>query len=323
MQADLPYGAPGLTRKRCSSDRSDLGSLAYFLAIAKHRSFRRAGLELGVSASALSHALKGLETRLGVRLLNRTNRSVTLTAAGQELYATISDPYEAIIHAVEGLNRFRDAPTGRIRLNVMEDASSLLLRPVLPVFVDRYPDIELDLAVSNRMIDVIAEGFDAGIRYGGTVPEKNMIAQRLSGDIRWVVVGSPAYLGRFGTPRHPNDLLQHRCLKIRLGDDRIYRWEFERAGEALALAVPGAITIDETQIGRALALEGAALMYVPEPSVARDIDIGTLRVVLDEWSPMGAGFHIYFSSRRQLPTGLRLLIDLIPAQGIADAVRYG
>ena len=174
----------------------------------------------------------------------------------------------------------------------------------------RYPDIELDLAVSNRMIDVIAEGFDAGIRYGGTVPE-NMITQRLSGDIRWVVVGSPAYLGRFGTPRHPNDLLQHRCLKIRLGDDRIYRWEFERAGEALALAVPGAITIDETQVGRALALEGAALMYVPEPSVARDIDIGTLRVVLDEWSPMGAGFHIYFSSRRQLPTGLHLLIDLI------------
>lgn len=291
-------------------DRSNLGDLAYFLAIAKHRSFRRAGLELGVSASALSHALKGLETRLGVRLLNRTNRSVTLTAAGQELHATISDPYESIIHAVEGLNRFRDAPSGRIRLNVMENAATLLLGPVLPVFVDRYPDIELDLAVSNRMIDVIAEGFDAGIRYGGTVPE-NMIAQRLSGDVRWVVVGSPAYLDRFGTPQHPNDLLGHRCLKIRLGDDRIYRWEFEKAGEELALAVPGAITFDETQIGRALALEGAALMYVPEPNVARDIEGGRLRVVLDEWSPMGPGFHIYFSSRRQLPTGLRLLIELI------------
>ena len=215
-----------------------------------------------------------------MRLLNRTNRSVTLTAAGQELYATISNPYEAIIHAVEDLNRFRDAPTGRIRLNVMEDAASLLLRPALPVFVDRYPDIELDLAVSNRMIDVIAEEVRCRHTLWRHRPGRQWPSPSVSPGISVGRRGSPAYLGRFGTPRHPNDLLQHRCLKIRLGDDRIYRWEFERAGEALALAVPGAITIDETQVGRALALEGAALMYVPEPSVARDIDIGTLRVVL-------------------------------------------
>lgn len=295
---------------RMQLSRSDLADFAYFLTIAKHRSFRRAGLELGVSASALSHALKGLEARLGVRLLNRTNRSVMLTAAGEELQAAITGPFDSIGQAIEGLNRFRDAPAGRIRLNVPEDAASLLLGPVLPVFIDRYPDIELDLSVSNRMIDVIGQGYDAGIRYGGTVPE-DMVAQRLSGDIRWVVVGSPAYLDRFGTPQHPNDLLQHRCLKIRLGDERIYRWEFEKGDEELALAVPGAVTIDESQVARTLAVQGAALMYAPEPSVAPHIEAGALKIVLDKWAPMGPGYHIYYSSRRQLPTGLRLLIDLI------------
>lgn len=290
--------------------RSDIAHFSYFLAIAKHRNFRRAGLELGVSASALSHALKGLEERLGVRLLNRTNRSVTLTAAGEELQNAITGPFESIGEAVEGLNRFRDAPAGRIRLNVPEDAASLLLGPVLPVFIDRYPDIELDLSVSNRMIDVIDKGYDAGIRYGGTVPE-DMVAQRLSSDIRWVVVGSPGYLDRFGTPQHPNDLSQHRCLKIRLGDERIYRWEFEKGDETLAVAVPGAITIDETQVARTLAVHGAALMYAPEPCVAPQIEAGALNVVLEEWAASGPGYHIYYSSRRQVPTGLRLLIELV------------
>jgi DNA-binding transcriptional LysR family regulator len=211
---------------------------------------------------------------------------------------------------VEGLNRFRDAPAGRIRLNVPEDAASLLLGPVVPVFVDRYPDIELDLSVTNRMIDVTDLGYDAGIRYGGTVPE-DMVAQRLSSDIRWVVVGSPGYLEKFGTPQHPNDLSKHRCLKIRLGDERIYRWEFEKGDETLAITAPGAITIDETQVARTLAVHGAALMYAPEPRVAAQIEIGALKVVLDEWASSGPGYHIYYSSRRQVPTGLRLLIELI------------
>jgi DNA-binding transcriptional LysR family regulator len=290
--------------------RSDLADFTYFLAIARHRGFRRAALELGVSASALSHALKGLEGRLGVRLLNRTNRSVTLTAAGEELQAAISQPFEAIGQAVEVINRFRDAPAGRLRLNVPEDAATLLLAPVMPAFVDRYPDIEIDLSVSNRLIDVIDEGYDAGIRYGGTVPE-DMIAQRLSADIRWVVVGSPGYLDRFGVPGHPDDLARHRCLKIRLGDDRIYRWEFERGDEAVAVTTPGAITINETQVARALAVGGAGLMYAPEPSVTALIESGALRTILDDWSSMGPGFHIYYSSRRQVPAGLRLLIDLV------------
>lgn len=290
--------------------RSDLADFAYFLAIAKHRSFRRASLELGVSASALSHALRGLESRTGVRLLNRTNRSVTLTAAGEELQASLIAPFDAIGAAVENLNRFRDAPAGRIRLNVPSDAAILLLGPVLPIFMDRYPDVQIDLAVSNRMIDVIDSGYDAGIRYGGTVPE-DMVAQRLSADIRWVVAGSPAYLERFGTPQHPNDLQQHRCLRFRLGDDRVYRWEFERNDEQIAIDVPGSITMDESRIIVTMLVGDAGLMYGPEPLLEPLVKTGAAQLVLEDWSSFGPGFHIYYSSHRQVPTGLRLLIDLI------------
>jgi DNA-binding transcriptional LysR family regulator len=198
-----------------SIGRSDLADFTYFLAIAKHRSFRLAGLELGVSASALSHALKGLEGRLGVRLLNRTNRSVTLTAAGEELRDAITQPFSAIGQAVESLNRYRDAPTGRIRLNVVVDAAALLLGPVLPVFADRYPDIAVDVVATDRMVDVIGGGFDAGIRHGGTVPE-DMIAQRISDNLRWVVAAAPRYIERFGLPECPDDLQHHRCLALQL-----------------------------------------------------------------------------------------------------------
>jgi DNA-binding transcriptional LysR family regulator len=290
--------------------RSDLADFSYFLAIARHRNFRVAGLELGVSASALSHALKGLETRLGVRLLNRTNRSVTLTAAGAELQAAITGPFDAISQAAEELNRYRDAPTGRIRLNVPTDAAILLLGPVLPVFVDRYPDVEIDISVSNRMIDVIDGGYDAGIRFGGTVPE-DMVAQRLSADIDWMVAGAPAYLERFGVPVHPADLANHRCLRFRLGDDRVYRWEFERAGEEIEVDVPGALTLDDSRLILSLLTGGAGLMYGPAPLMTPIVEAGEARFVLEDWSSPGPGFHIYYSSRRQLPAGLRLLIDLI------------
>jgi len=290
--------------------RSDLADFTYFLAIAKHRSFRRASLELGVSASALSHAIRALETRIGVRLLNRTNRSVTLTAAGEELQAALITPFLAIGEAVENLNRFRDAPAGRIRLNVPVDAATLLLGPVLPAFFDRYPEIQIDLAVSNHLIDVIDSGFDAGIRYGGTVPE-DMVAQRLSADIGWVVAGTPSYLQRFGTPRHPEDLKQHRCLRFRLGDDRVYHWEFDRNGEQIAVDVPGPITLDDSSSILTLLLGGAGLMYGPLPLLAPLVKAGTVRLVLEDWTSPGPGFHIYYPSRRQVPAGLRLLIDLV------------
>lgn len=290
--------------------RSDLADIAYFLVIARHRSFRQAGLELGVSASALSHSIKGLETRLGVRLLNRTNRSVTLTAAGEELQAAIAPSFEVIGEALEQLNRFRDGPAGRIRLNVPSDAACLILGPTLPVFIDRYPDVEVEVAVSNHMIDVINGGFDAGIRYGGTVPE-DMVAQRLSADIRWVVAGAPRYLERFGVPQHPDDLQRHRCLRFRLGDERVYRWEFERGAEQLAVTVPGPLLLDDSRILLALLTGGAGLMYAPEPLVQPLVNSGEARTVLDDWVSEGPGFYIYYSSRRLVPAGLRSLIDLI------------
>ncbi|OYR12415.1 LysR family transcriptional regulator [Brucella grignonensis] len=292
------------------TNRADIADLTYFLAIARHRSFSRAAIEIGVSASALSHALKGLESRLGVRLLNRTTKSVTLTAAGETLAAAISEPFEVIDTAMEMLNRFRDAPTGRIRLNAAVEAANLLLAPVLPTFIERYPDVELDIVASNRMVDVTDAGFDAGIRYGGTVPE-DMIAQRLSADMRWVIAASPEYLERFGVPEHPNDLLQHRCISSRLGDDRVYRWELEHNGEELQVTVPTSITVDQAETGLIAVLGGVGLMYFPEPLVAPYIADGRLRLVLPDWSSKGDGFHIYYSSRRQVPTGLRLLIDLI------------
>jgi DNA-binding transcriptional LysR family regulator len=290
--------------------RANLADIIYFLAIAKHQSFSRASVEVGISASALSHAMKGLEARLGVRLLNRTTRSVTLTAAGEELQGLVSHPLTDISNALETLNRLRDEPAGRIRLNVLSDGAKLLLGPVLPVFVERYPDIEVDLTVTNRMIDVIGEGHDAGIRFGGTVPS-DMIAQRLSPDVRWSVVGTPCYLERFGVPTHPEQLKAHRCLKIRLGNARLYDWEFVKDGQKLEVQVPGAITIDETRIGVALVTRGAGLMYVPERVIARYVEDGTVQEVLKDWAHTDPGFHIYYSSFRQVPVGLRLLIDLI------------
>lgn len=211
---------------------------------------------------------------------------------------------------MDRLNRFRDAPTGRIRINVPSDAASLLLGPVLPAFVERYPDVELDIAVNNHLVDVVDGGYDAGIRYGGTVPE-DMIAQRLSADIRWVVVGTPGYLDRFGMPNHPEDLQSHRCLRFHVGDDSVYRWEFERGEEELQVAVPGSLTFDDSRGIIAALLGGVGLMYAPEPLVAALMADGRVRVVMEDWAPMGPGFHAYYSSRRQLPTGLRLLIDLI------------
>jgi len=294
-------------------NRTDLADFSYFLAIARHRSFRRAGLELGVSASALSHSLKGLEARLGVRLLNRTSRSVTLTAAGEELRAAIAAHFEAIGSAVDVLNRYREAPAGRIRINVLEHAATMLLAPALPSFIERYPHIEIDVVVSNDMIDVVEAGADAGIRYGGTVPE-DMVAQRLSPDMRWVTTSAPAYFERFGTPDHPNDLLSHNCLRFRLGDDSRYAWEFDRGEESVAVDVSGAFTIDNSTLALDLARRGTAIAYVPEPLVLPLVERGELQIVLEDWASDGPGFYIYYPGRRQLPTALRLLIDHIRAK---------
>ncbi|WP_294392637.1 LysR substrate-binding domain-containing protein [uncultured Sphingomonas sp.] len=211
---------------------------------------------------------------------------------------------------MERLNRYRDAPTGRVRLNVVAEAASLLLAPVLPTFAERYPDIEIDIAAHDRMIDVIGNGYDAGIRHGGTVPE-DMIAQRLSADLRWVVAAAPGYLEQFGTPERPEDLQHHHCLGVRLGDGRIYRWEFDGPEGEIAIAVPSKVVVDEGRAMLAMAREGVGLMYGLETTFARYVERGELRLVLEKWAAIGPGYHIYYSSRRQVPAGLRLLIDLI------------
>lgn len=253
-----------------------------------------------------------MEARLGVRLVNRTSRSVTLTAAGDDLLVSLDAPFAAIGSALDVLNQHREPTkaTGRIRLNVLEHASTLLLAPVLPLFHERHPRIEIDVRVSNDLLDVVDTGADAGIRYGGTVPQ-DMIAQRLSADLRWVVVGAPSYLDLHGTPEHPSDLAAHRCLRIRLGDESLYRWEFERKDEAIALDAPGAVTLDNTQFALSLTVSGGGLAYLPEACVGPSIARGELRVVLADWAALGPGFHIYYPGRRQLPTGLRLFIDVI------------
>ncbi|WP_223527560.1 LysR family transcriptional regulator [Pseudomonas sp. GL-R-19] len=290
--------------------RANFGDFIYFLAVARHSSFSRAGVEVGISASALSHAIKGLEARLGVRLLNRTTRSVTLTAAGEELLALISEPVDKIDQAIELLNKFRDEPTGRIRLNVFSDAALLLLAPVLSTFAHRYPDIEVEVSITNSMVDIVEGGFDAGIRYGATVPE-GMIAQSLSPSVRWVVVGTPDYLDRCGMPLHPEDLKQHSCLRFRLGNGRMYNWEFEKEGEKVEIPVSGNVVLDETRMMLAMVTQGAGLTYCAEPIVAPLVAEGILQVVLEDWVSVGPGFHIYYSSYRQVPITLRLLIDLI------------
>lgn len=199
-------------------NRSDLADLNVFVTICRRRSFRLSAAELGVSTSALSHAMRNLETRLGVKLLNRTSRSVVPTAAGMALAEQLERGFHTIGEALDQLERYRGSPAGRLRLNVPRDASRLLLSPVLPAFFSAYPDIQLDITVDDHLVDIIAEGYDAGIRYGDTVP-RDMIATPLSGPLRWVVVGSPAYLARHGRPARPEDLMHHACVRMRIGDN--------------------------------------------------------------------------------------------------------
>lgn len=291
-------------------NRSDLSDFAYFMAIARHRSFRKAAQQLGVTPSALSHAMSALEERRGVRLLNRTTRSVTLTAAGQDLFSAIEEPLRTITEASISLDRLRDSPAGRISINVLEDAVPLLLEPVIPEFVALYPEVTIDLSVTNRMVDVIDKGFDAGIRYGGTVPE-DMVAQRLSPDLNWIAAASPEYVAEFGAPEHPEELQRHRCIGIRLGNGNLYKWEFEKKGEVVEIDTPGPLTVDESHSSRAFGRKGIGIIYGTGAALAADIDSGALIRVLEDWNSPGEGFYAYYSSRRQVPTALRLLIDLI------------
>lgn len=287
--------------------RSDLGDLNMFRAIARAGGFRRAALELDVSPSALSHALRGLEARLGVRLFNRTNRSVTLTEAGEDLLADVERGFGAIEAGIEGLNRFRGKPAGRLKLNVLTDAARLILAPALSEFTAGFPEVALEIVVQDDFVDIVEGGFDAGIRFGGRVPEE-MVAVPIGPDLRWVTVASPGYLAKAPPLREPSNLVQHRCIGLRMGTGAIYHWELERGAETFEVNVPWAVVVSEAELSAELAEAGGGIAYSLEGRVARQLAAGTLVEVLPDWSSYGPAFHVYYPSRRQLPEALRALV---------------
>ncbi|HWT98824.1 MAG TPA: LysR family transcriptional regulator [Terriglobales bacterium] len=290
--------------------RIDPADLSSFLAIARHRSFRKASVELGVTASALSHALRNLEERLGLRLLNRTTRSVALTEAGQLLYDRITPAFRDIDDAVEDLNAFRGAPTGTLRINAAPAAARIVLLPMVTRFIAAFPDIHVEIDLNNALVDVIAEGCDAGIRFGETIAG-DMIALPIGPRQRTAIIAAPDYFKRHAIPREPRDLLKLPCIRYRFSSGIFYRWEFERGGTELEIEVDGPITLSEQDLMIDAALAGSGIAYVFEGLVAQHIEAGRLIRVLEDWCPYYPGFFIYYPSRRQVPAALRAFIDFV------------
>ncbi|WMJ70845.1 LysR family transcriptional regulator [Stenotrophomonas sp. 24(2023)] len=299
------------------SSRPLLGDLSLFLTIARRGSFRDAGRELGLTTSALSHAMKKLETRLGVRLINRTQRAISLTVAGAELADALSRGLDAIEDGLNALEVHSAVPTGHLRLNVPHDAALLLLAPVLERFALTCPGVHLDLVVDDRPIDLVAEGFDAGIRFGALVP-KYMIALPLTPPLRWVVAAAPAYLAAHGRPRTPADLHRHACIQMRIGDTSTYPWELGDGPAQVRVDVPGTIRTNDSATRVSAVMAGLGLGYFLELRIADALRTGQLEVVMPDWSSMDEPYCMYYASRRQPPPGLRQLIGLIRQQHLPD-----
>lgn len=279
-------------------------------AVARTGGFRSAARELGLTSSAVSHAIAGLEARIGVRLFNRTTRSVALTAAGEQFLAQVTPALAAIDAAVETAGEHGGAPTGTLRLNTSLGAARMLLVPLFLEYGRRYPGVELEIVTEGALIDVIGRGFDAGIRIAEAVPP-DMIAIPIIPMIRSIVVGSPTYFADHPPPAVPADLDHHRCIRARMASGKIYRWEFELHGEGTSIDVPGILTLDESGLMVDAALAGAGLAFVSEASVAGHLREGRLLKVLDDWTPAYPGLCLYFAGRKHIPARLRALIDLI------------
>ena len=291
-------------------DKPDLTELDAFASVARHRSFTKAAPECGVSASALSHAMRTLETRLGVRLLNRTTRSVTPTEAGEQLLARLAPALREIGEALDQVNQFRDTPRGSLRLNVPRMAARWLLAPIFARFLAAYPQIRLEVVTDDSLVDIVAQGFDAGIRFGETLA-RDMIALPMGPPLRLIVVAAPMYAARRGLPRQPLELKLHACIGRRFPSGALYAWEFAKDGEALAVAVDGPLLLDDDELMLRAALDGIGLSYLYEEQAREWIDQGRLLRVLDDWCPPMPGFFLYYPSRRQLPTGLRLFVEML------------
>lgn len=289
-----------------------LTDLNAFIAVASHRSFRRAADMLGVSHSALSHAMRGLEATLGTRLLNRTTRSVSLTREGEQLLARITPILGSLNDALEEVAAAAGQPSGLVRINGSDGAIRVLLQTVVPRLQARYPRVELDLCAEGQLVDIVERGFDAGVRLGEAVP-KDMIAVRLGPDIRFLAVASPLYLRRHPAPRTPEDLHRHRCIRQRLPSGKRYRWEFSRRGKEVAIDVPGTLTLDSNRLMAEAAADGLGIAYVPELYADAYLKKKRLVAVLEDWCPAIPGLFLYFPANRHMPSALRALVDVVKA----------
>ncbi|WP_175796248.1 LysR family transcriptional regulator [Burkholderia anthina] len=291
--------------------KENLSDLQAFVVIARERSFTRAAAQLGLSRSALSHAMLGLEARLGIRLLTRTTRSVTTTEAGTRLLNAVAPQFDEIELELDSVSAMRDKPAGMVRITAHDHAIVTSLWPRLLPLMRDYPDIQIEFSVDYGFTDIAANRFDAGVRLGAQV-DKDMIAVRIAPDLRMAVVGSPAYLATQPRPGTPHDLTKHRCINLRLPTHGgLYTWEFEKDGQEINVRVDGQTILNNTFLMLQAALDGMGLAYVPLDIAQLHIDAGQLVPVLEDWWPRFPGYHLYYASRRQLPPALALVIDTL------------
>jgi len=291
--------------------RPPIADLALFLAVARERSFTRAAAQLGVSPSALSQTMRGLEERLGVRLLSRTTRSVVPTEAGERLAASVGPHLDGIEAGLAAVSELRDKPAGTIRITTVDHAAETILWPKLARFLAENPDIHVDLVVDNMLRDIVAERFDAGIRMGERLA-RDMIAVRIGPDIRLAAVATPAYFEAHGKPKTPHDLAHHSCINLRLATlGGVYVWEFEKAAREINVRVDGQLTINDIAVITTATLNGVGLGFVPEDLVQQHIEAGALVRVLEDWTPPFPGYHLYYPSRRQQSPAFALLVDAL------------
>jgi DNA-binding transcriptional LysR family regulator len=303
-------------------DRGDLADLTAFVAVADHLSFRRAASRLGVTPSALSHSMRQLEERLGMRLLNRTTRSVSVTDAGLRLLERLRPAISEIGGALEDLNQERQRPVGRLRIYAIHLAASAVIAPIWRRFLSTYPDVHLELAVGEAPIDIVAKGFDAGIGPRDRVPA-DMIAVRVMGPMKIAVVGAPTYFARRRPPRTPDDLARHICVQFRrAADGDVLVWPFERNRKSRRISVDGRVMVNDADLAVRAAVDGLGIAYTGEALSEPFLRSGQLVRVLEDWSPSFEGLFLYYPGRRQVPATLRALIDMIrTARGSVPARR--
>ena len=291
--------------------KDNINDLISFMVVARERSFTRAAAQLGVSQSALSHAMRNLESRLDVRLLTRTTRNVAPTEAGEKLYQRLSPHLLEIEQEISALRDTRDRPAGNIRLTVGEHSMNTLIWPRIKPFMQQYPEINIEVTVDNGLTDIVDARYDAGIRLGEQVAH-DMIAVRIGPDMRMAVVGSPGYLARCGVPQTPHDLQHHRCINMRLPTrGGLYAWEFEKDGEPQRVRVEGQLILNCLPQRLEAAEAGLGLAYVPEDTIADAVAAGRLQSVLEDWCAPFAGYYLYYPSRRQHTAAFALLVEAL------------